>query len=132
MRSDMNTKMILTALAGLVVGVAGTMVATSDAFSSGKGAHHMADANGNNESIGGMHGAMVDMMEGLSGKTGDEFDKAFLAGMIVYHEGAIDMAEAARTHANHAELKDMAKAIISAQSLEISQMKAWQKSWYGI
>ncbi len=123
--------MILTALAGLVVGVAGTMVVTNGLW--GEGMHRMSDgAMMQDDSMKGMHGAMVDMMEGLSGKTGDEFDQAFLAGMIVHHEGAIDMAEAARTHANHAELKDMAKAIISAQSLEIAKMKEWQKTWYGI
>jgi predicted outer membrane protein len=33
-----------------------------------------------------MHGEMNDMMKGLEGKTGDEFDKAFLKEMIVHHE----------------------------------------------
>ena len=78
----------------------------------------------------GMSGAMDDMMTGLSGKTGDEFDKAFLAEMIVHHEGAVSMANAALQNAKHKEIKDLANAIISAQTTEITQMKAWQKSWF--
>lgn len=80
--------------------------------------------------IGGMDSAMDDMMEGLSGKTGDEFDKAFLSEMIVHHEGAVEMAQAALQNAKHQEIKNLANAIISAQTTEIVQMKAWQKSWY--
>jgi uncharacterized protein (DUF305 family) len=77
-----------------------------------------------------MHGAMGDMMMGLEGKTGDEFDKAFLSEMIIHHEGAVDMAEAALKNAKHPEIKQMALAIISAQTSEIQQMKGWLNSWY--
>lgn len=80
---------------------------------------------------GGMHAQMSDMMAGLDGKTGDDFDKAFIAEMIVHHEGAVDMAEAALVNAGHEEIKQMANAIISAQTAEIQQMKEWQDSWYG-
>lgn len=79
---------------------------------------------------GSMQTTMHGMMSTISNKTGDEFDEAFLSEMIVHHEGAIAMAEAALKNANHQEIKDMAKAIISAQSAEISQMKEWQKNWY--
>lgn len=78
----------------------------------------------------GMAGAMDNMMAGLAGKTGDAFDQAFLAEMIMHHEGAVEMAEAALKNARHQEIKDMAQAIISAQTTEISQMEAWSKSWY--
>lgn len=77
-----------------------------------------------------MEMSMEGMMEGLAGKTGDEFDQAFLSEMIVHHEGAVAMAEAALVDAKHQEVKDMAKAIIAAQTTEISQMKAWLKAWY--
>lgn len=69
---------------------------------------------------------MDDMMTNLQGKTGDEFDKAFLSEMITHHQGAISMAQLAATHQ---EVKDLATAIVSAQTSEISQMEAWQKSW---
>ena len=73
---------------------------------------------------------MEGMMSGLNNKTGDEFDKAFIAEMIIHHQGAIDMANAALKDAKHQELKDMANAIISAQSKEIEHMKRWQEAWY--
>lgn len=83
------------------------------------------------EENGSMHNMMGMMSGQLKGKTGDEFDKAFLAEMIVHHEGAVTMAELAKTNAKHQEIKDMANAIISAQTTEIKQMKEWQKTWYG-
>lgn len=72
---------------------------------------------------------MNDMVDFLVGRTGDDFDKAFLEGMIVHHEGAVDMAEVAKENALHDEIKDMAEAIINTQSEEISQMKKWQNDW---
>jgi uncharacterized protein (DUF305 family) len=75
--------------------------------------------------------AMSGMMMGLDGKTGDMFDQAFLSGMIVHHQGAVAMAEAALKNAKHQEIKDLAEKIITAQQGEIAQMQAWQKAWYG-
>lgn len=77
-----------------------------------------------------MSHAMEDMMIGLENRTGDEFDKAFLSEMIEHHEGAINMATEALSDAKHQEIKDMAKAIIDAQTKEVEQMKQWQKTWY--
>ena len=96
----------------------------------GVGSHVMSDGDvmSNNEMA--MGNAMGDMMAGLSGKSGDQFDQAFLSGMILHHEGAVEMARAALVSARHQEIKDMAKAIITAQTSEINQMKAWSKSWY--
>ena len=50
--------------------------------------------------------------------------------MIVHHEGAVEMANLALTSAKHQEIKDLAKAIISAQNTEIASMKGWLKTWY--
>ena len=91
--------------------------------------HH--DDDDDNDMMGdSMSGAMQGMMSGLNNKTGDEFDKAFLSEMIVHHQGAIDMANAALKNAKHQEIKDLANAIISAQTKEINQMKEWQQAWY--
>lgn len=78
-----------------------------------------------------MDDAMHAMNEGLAGKTGDDFDKAFIEGMVVHHEGAVTMAEAALVNAKHEEIKNLATAIIEAQTSEIAQMKSWQAAWYG-
>ena len=77
-----------------------------------------------------MTDTMSGMTSGLSGKTGEGFDEAFLQEMIVHHEGAVEMAQLALTNAKHDEIKTMAKAIIAAQNAEIVQMKAWQVSWF--
>lgn len=73
--------------------------------------------------------SMDDMTADLKNKSGDDFDKAFVAEMIVHHQGAIDMANLAKTNAKHQEIKDLSEAIIKAQTSEIDQMKQWQKDW---
>lgn len=72
---------------------------------------------------------MSDMNEALKGLSGEAFDKKFLELMIEHHQGAIDMAHPAATNAFHQEVKDLAQAIITAQTKEINQMKIWQKAW---
>lgn len=77
-----------------------------------------------------MEEMMSAMNAGLEGKTGDDFDKAFISEMVMHHQGAVEMAEMALKNAKHQEIKDLASAIISAQKKEISEMKSWQKEWY--
>jgi uncharacterized protein (DUF305 family) len=72
---------------------------------------------------------MDEMVGMLKGKTGDEFDKAFISGMIEHHQGAIDMAKDAQANAKHKEIKQMADEIIAAQTKEIELMKTWEKEW---
>ena len=72
---------------------------------------------------------MQDMVHNLKGKSGDDFDKAFISEMIEHHMGAIEMAKEASVSAKHPEIKEMSQTIISSQSQEIDQMKEWQKNW---
>ena len=60
---------------------------------------------------------------------GEDYDRTFMANMIVHHQGAVDMAKLALTNAKHQELKDMANAIIAAQTKEITDMQTWQSNW---
>lgn len=73
--------------------------------------------------------SMNDMVSSLKDKTGDEFDKAFLSGMIEHHQGAIDMANLVKQYAKHDEIKSMAGDIISAQTKEIDEMRQWYQAW---
>ena len=76
--------------------------------------------------------SMDDMTGMLQGKTGDDFDKAFIEQMIVHHQGAIDMANLAKQNAKHDEIKNISEEIVSAQANEINEMKSWQIRWgYG-
>jgi uncharacterized protein (DUF305 family) len=77
-----------------------------------------------------MHSAMEGMVMGLDNLTGAEFDEAFIDQMIIHHYGAIDMAERALKNAERQEIKDLSRAIISAQTQEIEQMKKWRKEWF--
>lgn len=97
------------------------------------GMHQMPDGSmmGNGGQTMSMSDMMASMNAELEGKTGDEFDQAFIAEMIMHHQGAVEMAELALTNAEHQEIKDLANAIISAQNTEISQMQEWQAEWYG-
>lgn len=73
--------------------------------------------------------SMNDMATQLQGKTGDDFDEAFLSGMIVHHQGAVAMAELAEKNAKHEEIKRLSRDIISAQNEEIDTMRQWQIEW---
>ncbi len=97
-----------------------------------RGIHEMSNGDSMNNGEMSMTSMMESMNAELAKKSGDEFDKAFLSEMIIHHEGAVGMAKAALTSAKRQEIKNLAQAIISAQNTEISEMKAWQKSWYGI
>ncbi len=85
---------------------------------------------GSTDMTGQMYGATTEMTAELQTKTGDDFDKAFIVGMIYHHQGAIDMANVALKNAGHQEIKDLAKNIITAQTTEIAQMKQWQQAWF--
>lgn len=126
----MDTKLIAVALVSLLVGAGGTFLFINEGNEVPRAGSHMMSNGRMMDDDRSMSGMMNDMMGGLTGKTGDAFDQAFLAEMIVHHEGAVAMAQAARASAKHQEIKDMAEAIISAQTKEIAQMKDWQKSWY--
>jgi uncharacterized protein (DUF305 family) len=59
----------------------------------------------------------------------NDVDRAFVEMMIPHHESAIAMATDAKTKGTHAEIRDLAAAIVIDQQREIVQMKAWRESW---
>jgi uncharacterized protein (DUF305 family) len=67
----------------------------------------------------------------ISAESNQPFDQRFITAMISHHQGAIDMAKAAQTKAEHAEIKQLAGAIITAQEAEIKQMQSWNQEWFG-
>lgn len=72
--------------------------------------------------VGMDHGAMADASL--------PFDAQFIDSMIEHHQGAIAMAIEAQAQAEHEEIKQLADAIIAAQTEEITQMTAWRAAWY--
>jgi uncharacterized protein (DUF305 family) len=73
--------------------------------------------------------SMDEMTAGLKNKTGDQYDEAFIANMIIHHEGAVEMAQLSANNAKHDEIKKLSEDIISAQQKEISEMKQWLTDW---
>lgn len=59
------------------------------------------------------------------------YELQFIDTMIAHHQAAIDAAQLVATRAEHAELKALAKTIISDQQREISQMREWRSKWFG-
>jgi uncharacterized protein (DUF305 family) len=78
---------------------------------------------------GGMGMNMGDMQVG--GDTSKPFDQRFITAMIAHHNGAIAMAKDAQTKAEHAEIKQLAAAIIKAQESEVAQLQQWNRQWFG-
>lgn len=79
-----------------------------------------------------MNQMMSAMTDGLTGKSGDEFDAAFLEEMIPHHMGAIEMARMVLASSKRPELIKMANDIIKAQQSEVDTMRGWQRAWFGI
>ena len=52
-----------------------------------------------------------------------ELDRAFVEAMIPHHESAVEMAEMAQQRGQHAEVTDLATAIVETQNAEIETMK---------
>lgn len=69
-------------------------------------------------------------MQSSPGAINAPYDLQFLDTMIAHHQGAIDMAKPAATKAGHAEIKQLARNIISDQEKEIAQMKEWRSKWF--
>ena len=58
------------------------------------------------------------------------YDLLFLDTMSKHHQGAVDMAEAAKGRITNRQLKAMVEKMPAAQQREIDQMKSWRDQWY--
>lgn len=59
------------------------------------------------------------------------FDRAFIDAMIAHHQGAIRMARLVEERGDDPEVRELAEAVIGAQSAEIDEMNRWRMRWYG-
>jgi uncharacterized protein (DUF305 family) len=76
-------------------------------------------------------GAMDAEVDQLATLSGDEFEIAFLDGMIAHHQGAVVMSQLALERSSNGDLQRAAQGIINAQSVEINQMTGWLSQWHG-
>ena len=64
--------------------------------------------------------------------SGAAFDRAFIDAMVPHHEGAIEMAKAAKEAGlSQPDLVKVADDILATQQDEIDQMKEWRGEWFG-
>lgn len=89
--------------------------------------------------MGADHGdlGLDDHMMGMDSTSMDSlakaepFDETFIDEMIPHHQGAIRMAQVELADGQDPEVRNLAQAIIDAQSQEIEQMNQWREQWYG-
>ncbi|QES53447.1 DUF305 domain-containing protein [Streptomyces venezuelae] len=79
-----------------------------------------ADEGHGGHDMAGMMGA--EEMRQLTASSGKAFDAAFLQMMVRHHEGAVAMARTEQADGAYRPAKDMAAAIITSQSAEITRM----------
>src|SRR5437762_4199632 len=70
-------------------------------------------------------------MTSSPGATDAPYELQFIDTMIVHHQGAIDAAQLVATRAQHKELKQLAKSIISNQQQEVAEMRTLRTAWFG-
>lgn len=71
----------------------------------------------------GMGMMSADQMDALEQAKGAEFDRLWLEGMIVHHEGALMMASHIATRGDDPRVQKLSDAIESSQTAEIAEMK---------
>jgi uncharacterized protein (DUF305 family) len=81
------------------------------------------------------HGSMGMGSNGMARQmvmeNGKYSDKAFIDAMVPHHQGAIAMAEVALENAEHEEIIELSRNIISSQQAEIEELKAIKKVEFG-
>ena len=91
-------------------------------------------------SAGGGHGQMDHDSMGMGSKgmakqmvmeNGKYSDEAFIDAMVPHHQGAIAMAEVALKKAEHEEIKELSRNIISSQQSEIEELKSIKQEEFG-
>jgi hypothetical protein len=63
-----------------------------------------------------------DMMRGMSAQN---FEVAFVCGMIPHHQGAVEMAKVAQQYGSDPFITMFAQEIVTTQEEEIREMQAW-------
>jgi uncharacterized protein (DUF305 family) len=81
------------------------------------------------------HGSMGMGSKGMAKQmvmqNGEYSDRRFIDAMVPHHQGAIEMAEVALEGAEHEEIKDLSRNIISTQQAEIEELKSIKQEEFG-
>ena len=81
------------------------------------------------------HGSMGMGSKGMARQmvmeNGEYSDERFIDAMVPHHQGAIEMARVALKNAEHEEIIELSRNIISSQQAEIEELKAIKKEEFG-
>jgi uncharacterized protein (DUF305 family) len=81
------------------------------------------------------HGSMGMGSNGMAKQmvmeNGEYSDRAFIDAMVPHHQGAIAMAEVALKNAEHEEIKELSRNIVSTQQSEIEELKSIKQEEFG-
>ena len=72
------------------------------------------------------------MMEMLAALEGAEFEIEFMETFSRHHHQIVQRSEAAASQVAHAELRQLARDVIQAQTADIRLMLTWLCEWYDI
>jgi uncharacterized protein (DUF305 family) len=131
--------LLLTAVLILAsCGGAGTGGSQQDASDDMQGMNH-GDAGGEQKKPGDMAGMDHDQMghgsggmaSGMVMEDGRYSDEHFIDAMVPHHQGAVEMARVALKNAEHEEIKQLSRNIISSQRAEIEELKAIKEEEFG-
>jgi len=128
-RAFLKTLIILPAGAALLAACGSTNAGMGNMPGMSNGVMPTTTVPGGTAGTTGMPGMGGMGTPGMTGMA--EYDQGFIDMMVTHHQAAIDMAKVAQRKGDHAEIKTLANAIVSAQDGEITKMKAWRKAWYG-
>jgi uncharacterized protein (DUF305 family) len=81
------------------------------------------------------HGSMGMGSKGMAKQmvmeNGKYSDRAFIDAMVPHHQGAIAMAEVALKNAEHEEIEELSRNIVSTQQSEIEELKSIKQQEFG-
>jgi uncharacterized protein (DUF305 family) len=140
----LKTLLTKTWLLALLLAVAFLLAACGGAGGGHQGSGAGSEQGSGNKGGGGMagmdhsqmgHGAMGmgsgAMARQMVMENGKYSDKAFIDAMVPHHQGAVEMAEVALQNAEHEQIKQLSRNIISTQRAEIEELKAIKQQEFG-
>jgi uncharacterized protein (DUF305 family) len=131
-------------LLALLLVVASILAACGGAGGGQQGSGSGSDQESDERNGGGMagmdhdqmgHGSMGMGSKGMARQmvmeNGEYSDERFIDAMVPHHQGAIEMARVALKNAEHEEILELSRNIISSQRAEIEELKSIKKEEYG-
>ena len=129
----MKTFLKKTWLLALLLAVALILAACGGAGGGqqGSGSGGMAGMDHSQMGHGSMGMGSKGMARQMVMENGKYSDRRFIDAMVPHHQGAIAMAEVALKNAEHEEIKELSRNIISSQQAEIEELKSIKQEEFG-